>query len=76
MQVLLQAIEEAGSIDSDAVVAVLDDPNWTFDRFGVETQLGGLETFGIARVVPILFYYSEIINGELVTKAADVFAAP
>ncbi|MFC2039363.1 ABC transporter substrate-binding protein [Chloroflexota bacterium] len=45
-----QAIEEADSIDPDAVRAVFDDPDWEFEWFGFEgRQLGGLQTFGVRR---------------------------
>jgi branched-chain amino acid transport system substrate-binding protein len=45
-----QAIEKAGSIDPDKVKTVLDDPNWTYEWFGMPGRsLGGLSTYGIKR---------------------------
>ena len=53
VMLIKQAIEEAGSIDPDLVVKVFDDPNWTFEWFGMPGhKLGGLETYGIRRVHP------------------------
>jgi len=70
------AIEKAGSIDPDAVRAVYDDPTWTFDRFGVQTKMGGLQTFGIRRQLAITLYYGEIHNGKVVTKGAYLEEVP
>jgi ABC-type branched-subunit amino acid transport system substrate-binding protein len=46
-----QAIEAAGSIDPDEVMKVMDDPNFTYEWFGLQNQkLGGIERYGIRRV--------------------------
>jgi hypothetical protein len=71
-----QAIEKAGSTDPDAVASVLDDPNWTFDRLGVQTKMGGLQTFGIARQLPLTLYYGEIHDGKVETKGAILTEVP
>ena len=62
------AMEEAGSIDADAVRAVLDDPDFRFNFFGFESGLGGLETYGIRGKADMFNTVSVIENGQAVTK--------
>ena len=65
----VQAIQEAGTTDPEAVMAVIDNPAWRFDWFGEESQLGGLETYSIARAINTYMAYSEIHDSQVVTKA-------
>ena len=76
IMLLADAIEEAESIDPDAVVAVLDDPDFRFDLFGEEAALGGFETFGLRRVVEYLMPFSEVMNGEVVTLEVTNIVVP
>jgi branched-chain amino acid transport system substrate-binding protein len=72
LMLLVQAIEEAESIDPDEVMKVFDDPNWEFEWFGIPGRsLGGLETFGIRRCVQDEVGYSEVINGVKVMKSHE-----
>jgi len=71
-----QAMEEAESTDPEAVMQVLDDPDWKFEFWGFESQLGGLETTGIRRNVANYQFYSEVIDGKLVTKDVDFVVIP
>lgn len=65
-----QAIEAAGSIDTNEVLKVLDDPDFEFEWFGQSgRKLGGYETFGIRRCVQDEVGYSEVINAEKVMKS-------
>jgi ABC-type branched-subunit amino acid transport system substrate-binding protein len=63
-----QAIETAQSVDPEVVMNVFDDPTWRFDWFGDEGGMGGVETGGIRRAVNAYVTYSEVIDGEIVTK--------
>ena len=60
----VQAMQEAGSIDTDAVVAVFDDPNFRFDWMGFEAKLGGIETHGVNRVMPFANPLSVIVGDK------------
>lgn len=67
------AIEEAGSIDPDEVMKVLDDPDFRFDVFFADdVALGGMETFGIRRHHPLNCDYGEIIDAEHVYLSKSV----
>jgi len=63
-----RGIERAGSIDTDMVKAVFDDPTFTmeFPGFG-EKGFFGCETYGICRLFPWFTLISQIQDGELVT---------
>ncbi len=57
-----KAIETADSIDTDEVMKVFDDPDFTFERYYVSNaKLGGIETFGIRRQFPHYNPYSEVV---------------
>jgi len=70
-----KVFEQAGSIDPDEVMKVLDDPNFRFDTFFADDMaLGGMETFGIRRqwqlpcdygVITDLNHYQLSISMEL-----------
>jgi len=77
VMLFVQAIEKAGSIDPDQVKKVFDDPNWKFEWFGMTgKQLGGLQTFGIRRVVQDEVGYSEVVNGVKVMKSREPVVIP
>jgi len=61
----VKAMQEAGSIDTDAVVAVFDDPNFEFKWMGFEAKLGGGETYGVNRVIPFANALSVITGGTM-----------
>jgi len=64
VQLYAQAIEAAGSIDPDEVRKALDDPNFTYEAFGMPgMKLGGQETYGIPCVMQGEVGYSQVING-------------
>jgi branched-chain amino acid transport system substrate-binding protein len=47
-----KAFEEAGTLDKDEVMKVLDNPNFRFERYYYpNAELGGIETFGIRRMM-------------------------
>jgi len=71
-----QAIEKAQSVDPEDLHAVFDDPTWRFDWFGQEASMGGMETGGILRAVNAYVTYSEIIDGEVVTKDTFFVVVP
>ena len=72
-----QAIEEAGSIDPDMVVQVFDDPNWTFEWFGMPGhKLGGLETYGIRRVHPDEICLSIVKDGTREALSREPLVVP
>jgi len=74
---LAKAIEQAGSIDVDDVMKVLDDPNFRFNRIYVENaELGGFETYGIRRQFPHFQAYSEIQDGVLRALKAEIVECP
>jgi hypothetical protein len=59
------AIQQAGSTDPDAILEVMDDPDFTFETFWEEeAKLLGRETFGIARLSPHWMAYCEIHDGK------------
>jgi len=65
-----QAIELAGSIDTEEVMKVIDDPTWRFEWFGRQgASLGGTELVGINRCINDEVGYSELINCEKVMKS-------
>ena len=65
IMVFAQAIEEAGSIDPDEVMKVLDDPDFRFDIFNMDdVALGGIQLFGIRRHIPHPSAYGEIIDAD------------
>jgi hypothetical protein len=63
-----RGMERAGSIYTDKVKAVFDDPNFTmeFPGFG-ERKLMGCQTYDICRLFPWFTLISQIQNGKLVT---------
>jgi len=63
---IARGVAAAGSIDVDAVLAVLNQPGFKFDSFGVEVELGGKESYGIAHVMPMPISCTEIRDGEVV----------
>jgi branched-chain amino acid transport system substrate-binding protein len=62
-----QVIEAAGSVDSEEVLKVLDDPNFEYEWFGVSgRKLGGQETFGLRRVHQDFVSFTVVRDGEKV----------
>jgi len=71
------AIEQAGSIDVDEVLKVMDDPDFRFNRIYVENaSIGGFETYGIRRQFPHFQAYSEIQDGVITTFKASIVECP
>jgi len=71
------AMEKAGSIDTEELMKVYDDPSFTFERYYVpNAKLGGFETYGINHFVPHYVPYAEIIDGKLVQMGGAVCAVP
>jgi len=67
VELYVAAWQAAGSIDADDVMKVLDDPNFTYECWGMPGQkLGGIETFGIRRNTCIDIGYSVVENGKKV----------
>ena len=74
---IVTAIEEAGTIDPEEVLKVMDDPDFTFERYYVpNATIGGVETFGCRRFVPHFVPYGEIIDGELVQMGGAACLVP
>jgi len=59
------AFEQAGSLDPDAVRAVLDDPNFRFNYFGYESHMWGLESHGIRSHAMVEWPFSVFEDGEV-----------
>ena len=78
MNMVLMAIEQAGTFDTDAVLAVLNDPTFTFDYWGYmkNAKLGGEETVGMRRVLPIAIPFSVIEKGEAKQLSITWLEAP
>ena len=73
----VQAMQEAGSVDPDEVMKVLDDPNFEFTWFGTPgKKLGGMETAGILRCIQDEVGYSEVVNGVKVMKGLSEIVVP
>jgi len=63
----VQAMQHVNSIEPDEVMKAFDDTEWTFEWFGSPGfSFGGLESFGIRRVLQDAVAYSEVINCEKV----------
>jgi hypothetical protein len=72
----VDAIKEAGSVDTEEVMKVLDDPNFRFDLFWAENaSLGGLETFGVRRQWPLSCDYGEILDVNTINLTIDMMLA-
>jgi len=68
-----KAIEQAGSIDTDEVMKVFDDPNFMFDTFFMDDMsLGGLETYGIRRQWQLACDYGEIIDLDNISLSMSI----
>jgi branched-chain amino acid transport system substrate-binding protein len=65
MNLFAAAIEQAGSIEPEAVRAAIDDPDFRFDYFGYESYMWGLESFGINSRAMVLWPFSVFENGEV-----------
>jgi len=77
VEMYIQAMQKAGSVDPDAVTKVFDDPNWTFEYFGMPGKsLGGVELFGIRRYLEDEVGYSEVHNGKKVMKSRKAVEIP
>jgi ABC-type branched-subunit amino acid transport system substrate-binding protein len=73
MMMFATAIEQAGSIDTDEVMKVLDDPTFRFPSVvSEETALGGWETYGIRRQAPLNDDYGEIIDADNINLSIDL----
>jgi len=73
----VQAIQEAGSVDPDEVMKVLDDPNFEFEWFATQgKKLGGMETVGILRCIQDEVGYSEVIDGKKVMLGLTEVVVP
>ncbi len=72
----VQGMQAAGSTDPKDVEAVFNDPNFTFDFFGFQEKLGGLETYGMARWFGFPNALSVFENGELRQIDFDLVEVP
>ena len=73
MMMYATAIEQAGSIDPDEVMKVLDDPNFRFPTvFSDSTALGGWESYGIRRSFPLNDDYGEIIDPDNINLSMEL----
>jgi len=62
----VRGMEVAGTTDSEAVQAVFDDPNFTFEFFGFpDAKLGGIETYGRPSCFPYAQAISTFENGGI-----------
>jgi hypothetical protein len=73
---VVQATQEAGSVDPDEVMKVVDDPDWRFDWFGEESWMAGHEAYGVRRCITNYQAYSEIIDCQVVTRANRLMRVP
>ncbi len=72
-----QAIEEAGSLDPDEVMKVVDDPGFTFERYYVpDAKLGRLEPLGIRQQMPHFNPYCEIVIEDGEAKVVQMGGMP
>jgi len=68
-----KAIEQAGSIDVDEVMKVLDDPNFRFDTFFMDDMaLGGIETYGVRRQWQLACDYGEINDLDNISLSMSI----
>jgi len=74
VQLYVDAMKKAGTTDTDAVMKVFDDPNFSFDHFGQTSTLGGLQTYGMNRIINDEVCYSKVINCEnvMISRLAAV----
>ena len=71
------AAQRAGSLDPDAILRVMDDPNFTFETFWEENaRLQGRETWGTPRLSPHWMAYTEIRGGKYEMKGLKPFLVP
>jgi len=76
MNLYIKGWQEVGSLDPDAFVARVTQPGYTFDNVGWTSQLGGQETMGLKRHVPVIQAYDIIQNGQLNTLQAGPLDCP
>jgi len=78
VNMFVKAVQQAGTTDTDAVLAVFDDPNFTFDYFGYKSdaKLGGYEYYGVHRVLPIPWPFAVMKDGKMVQMAIDWIEVP
>jgi len=76
VNMFVQAMQKAGSVDPDEVMKVFDDLDFEFIWFGLPMQLGGYETFGVNRCVQDEVGYSEVINCVKVMKSHKATVVP
>ena len=66
VNLFVQAMQAAGSTDTEAVVGAFNDPDLTFNYFGfTDGKLGGIELWGIRRSLPYVTAYSVIRDGKV-----------
>ena len=74
---IVTGIEQAGTIDTEEVLKVMDDPGFTFERYYIpNAMIGGVETYGCRRFLPHFVPYGEIIDGELVQMGGVACLVP
>lgn len=74
----VKAMQEAGTTDSEAVLAVIDNPDFTFEYFGFpeEVRFGGKECYGIDRILPMRNPYGVYGDGEFVQLGYEWAMSP
>jgi len=72
-----QAIEEVGTLDTDEVLKLFDDPDWTFEWFGTPGRtFGGLEAYGVLRALEDEVCFSEVVNGVSTLRSCEPIEVP
>jgi len=73
----VQAMQHVNSIDPDEVMKAFNDTEWTFEWFGSPGfSLGGMEDFGIRRVLQDEVCYGEVVNCEKVMMSRAPVVVP
>jgi branched-chain amino acid transport system substrate-binding protein len=76
VELLTAALERAGSIDPDAVRAVIDSADFTYTWQGMQSHLGGLQTFGVRREVQMFQPMHVLHNGKPEVKSYRLIDTP
>ena len=63
-----ELIEVADTLDADEIIEVARTPGFKFQGFGYESQLGGLETWGVRSYITTPVTFSFIRDCESDTK--------
>jgi branched-chain amino acid transport system substrate-binding protein len=75
LDVLVQAIEKAGSLDTTKVKETMEKTDEWKTLFGT-SRFGGKDYYGIKRQIITPVYISEIVNGKLINRGTMTPAIP